>query len=1047
MGRTSQSANLPHNFWVVSQQLGVGCAGAVSFLGAAFFIYATSKNKARCRFMKSKGKLIAVVLIAICLTVSGVALVLDMPISTQNSVQTVYAAEDTSALWDGTANIAWYVSETNAGTEADPYEIATAEGLAGLAEIVTTGTGSSIPYDNNPSSATYGQVGNNFLSVGSYAATNFRNKYLKLTKNILLNTWNGNAVMALTDFSNANKTGGAPINWKPIGGSSGMFLGIFDGNGKSINGLVNGNRTFGLFNNIGRYEEYYGEHYDVYYGEVKNLTIGSGYLSSDGYLGMIAYQNYGAITNCVNYGNILGGVNGGIACQNYGAITNCVNNGSISSVFPSGGIASTNRGTIKRCVNNGSILGGYSSGGISAINAGGVIEECKNVGNVTSYTAAGGIVGENDAGDSVAKVIGSVNTGTVTGETGDVGGIIGKNYAPTFSHTASVLYSYNIGAVSGGANNGGIIGYDERGTVRYCYYNSTVASDISAFGVGSSATVLGLTTAQMLSSASSFGSGFANEFINAENSDGEKIWKAVDGSYPQFANEFLGAIKMAGSGTVNMANWTYGQTANNPIINSLTNPSYVITYLGRDETIYVETSTKPASAGKYTVKVVFAETENYTAYTTSTDFQILAQGIIDPNDPNKTDISGKITIEFSGWVDSTSYSQRARFNRQTNKYDDSKEEEFYVKYDGNAKRPTVTITYPSSWQGFNVNTDLQISYSNNTNVGTATVTVIGVGEYKGSQSINFYIVNELPHEVFSRKQDENGDLGQRIICLIIGLIVAVIGIFTFRGRKKSLTRSGALLFCVDRTPQQEALFWKSYAFNRYAGTMVKIRKNINVRYGIALGIMIVGMLIGGLVGGGGFVAGILLYVAAAMVSFVVDIARAFNKKRYTQSAQDWKKCDCIKCGGSAEIIESKFNRTETEMKEVVIQGKYSGDGEVISVTQRYNQSKQQTETVAHVKFTYHIYDVKRKCGTCGDISESEEASDTPPEVVGNITNIHIENLTAEKVADTIQNNVNIEYNEAPPPPPLPHVFCQFCGGKNKGEATSCEHCGGKIFRE
>jgi DNA-directed RNA polymerase subunit RPC12/RpoP len=58
-------------------------------------------------------------------------------------------------------------------------------------------------------------------------------------------------------------------------------------------------------------------------------------------------------------------------------------------------------------------------------------------------------------------------------------------------------------------------------------------------------------------------------------------------------------------------------------------------------------------------------------------------------------------------------------------------------------------------------------------------------------------------------------------------------------------------------------------------------------------------------------------------------------------------------------------------------------------------------------------------------------------------NVHIETFNTERLVNNIET-LNIENNEAPP---LPHVFCQFCGGKNLGEATKCEHCGGRIFRE
>ena len=63
-------------------------------------------------------------------------------------------------------------------------------------------------------------------------------------------------------------------------------------------------------------------------------------------------------------------------------------------------------------------------------------------------------------------------------------------------------------------------------------------------------------------------------------------------------------------------------------------------------------------------------------------------------------------------------------------------------YDGNAKTPTVTVTYTDE-DGNQINlvkgTDYEVSYANNTNAGTATVIVEGVNNYTGSISKTFTI--------------------------------------------------------------------------------------------------------------------------------------------------------------------------------------------------------------------------------------------------------------------------------------------------------------------
>jgi hypothetical protein len=199
---------------------------------------------------------------------------------------------DTSSLelWDGTANIAWYVDNPAAGTELNPYIISNARELAGLSEIVALGDGDTIAYDDGAASPTYGKVGNNYASNGAVATTDFSGKFIKLSNNIYLNAWNGDAAMDADDFSNANN-GGAAINWNPIS----YFGGVFDGNDKKI---------VGFFQNKGEYSGVFGR--IVKSVTIKNLTIASGKISSFGYAGGIAgcLSSNVTITNCVNYGNI-----------------------------------------------------------------------------------------------------------------------------------------------------------------------------------------------------------------------------------------------------------------------------------------------------------------------------------------------------------------------------------------------------------------------------------------------------------------------------------------------------------------------------------------------------------------------------------------------------------------------------------------------------------------------------------------------------------------------------------------------------------------------
>lgn len=62
--------------------------------------------------------------------------------------------------------------------------------------------------------------------------------------------------------------------------------------------------------------------------------------------------------------------------------------------------------------------------------------------------------------------------------------------------------------------------------------------------------------------------------------------------------------------------------------------------------------------------------------------------------------------------------------------------------DGSAIKPEVTLKY--NGVKLKAGTDYSVSYSNNHSVGTATVTIKGLGNYKGSATVNFEIVDEEP---------------------------------------------------------------------------------------------------------------------------------------------------------------------------------------------------------------------------------------------------------------------------------------------------------------
>ncbi len=61
-------------------------------------------------------------------------------------------------------------------------------------------------------------------------------------------------------------------------------------------------------------------------------------------------------------------------------------------------------------------------------------------------------------------------------------------------------------------------------------------------------------------------------------------------------------------------------------------------------------------------------------------------------------------------------------------------------YTGSEIKPAVKVTINGGATELKEGTDYTVEYANNTNVGTATVTIKGIGNYTGSQTINFQIV-------------------------------------------------------------------------------------------------------------------------------------------------------------------------------------------------------------------------------------------------------------------------------------------------------------------
>lgn len=337
------------------------------------------------------------------------------------------------------------------------------------------------------------KIANLSNGTGGETATVFKDKTVTLGNNIYLTEANV-AGYGKDTVTSAN-------SWNPIGSSTQVFSGTFDGNGYKINGLYieNSENNQGLFGYIGTDST------------IKNLMIESGYVHAKINVGAFTgANNGGTIEDCVNndctiygetaLGGIVGTFSGGSIkrCINLSDITNdanksdaylggiagnagnnavvenCRNNGKISSdsIYTyCGGIVGVNNSTIISCVNDGEV---YASGeetyigGIAGINHN-LITSCINSAAITgdNTVLAGGILGGSWESDT--EVNNCYNTGAVTCEDYMAGGIIGYLYK------GNVKNCYNIGDITGDFD-GGVIGYNDSGTAQNTFFLKGTAS-------------------------------------------------------------------------------------------------------------------------------------------------------------------------------------------------------------------------------------------------------------------------------------------------------------------------------------------------------------------------------------------------------------------------------------------------------------------------------------------------------------------------------------------------------------------------------------------
>ena len=292
--------------------------------------------------------------------------------------------------------------------------------------------------------------------------------------------------------------------WTPIGTSTNMFTGSFDGNGKTIYNLAVGGDNAALIA------------YADANAEVKNLTLESVNINSTKYAaavvcnaeagmtidnvkvsGTINATSYAAgichnaedvtITNCQNDASVTANRAAGIASWLTGAntvIDNVVNNGDITGEWGAAGIANRMEGAISNAVNNGEITSSKSepaSGVVCIILGACDFERCFNYGDVLSTmdnanASAAGILGQTPGANATFAYC--ANFGNITAENSYAAGIAYSLYG-----TITANYCYNHGEIRGADGAGGIAPKAQYGTGDKANYCLNAGDIISSNGL------------------------------------------------------------------------------------------------------------------------------------------------------------------------------------------------------------------------------------------------------------------------------------------------------------------------------------------------------------------------------------------------------------------------------------------------------------------------------------------------------------------------------------------------------------------------------------
>ena len=183
-------------------------------------------------------------------------------------------------------------------------------------------------------------------------------------------------------------------------------------------------------------------------------------------------KNVGVVNADVTGHSYVGGL---VAKNNDGTVSNSYSTGNVTGYTAAGGLAGMNQGTVSNSYSTGNVTGYTAVGGLVGWNRGTVEENSYSTGNVSGEEDVGGLLGRNDG-----TVSDSYSTGNVTGSY-CVGGLVGWNSAH-----GTVINSHFTGSASGYPGYpfvGGLAGDNHDGTVEESYATGNVTGYVAVGGL------------------------------------------------------------------------------------------------------------------------------------------------------------------------------------------------------------------------------------------------------------------------------------------------------------------------------------------------------------------------------------------------------------------------------------------------------------------------------------------------------------------------------------------------------------------------------------